>query len=337
MASLVSILIPCYNAEAFLPEALESALAQTYEKVEVVVVDDGSSDGSLAVARSFEGRGVKVLSQVNAGASAARNAAFRASSGEFIQFLDADDRLDQGKIAAQMERLSRPQSSGFVATCRWGRFVREIAGADFRLDGIDRDLDPVDFLVYIWTHNGMMHPSAWLTPRALIERAGLWDERLSLNDDGEFFARIALASKGLLFCPDAIAYYRSGVEGSLSGLKSRRGYESLLRSLELEAMHLLAAENSPRTRRVAATLFQRFIYELYPQHRDLRARAAEYVREYGGTDLVPEGPPAFQRLRRLFGWKAARLAQHWIYSSGYYRWRARRFYSEPKWGKVDSA
>ena len=81
---LVSILIPAYNAERHVGEAVESALAQTHPRVEVVVVDDGSSDGTLAVAQRYEARGVRVASQANAGASAARNHALRLASGDFL-------------------------------------------------------------------------------------------------------------------------------------------------------------------------------------------------------------------------------------------------------------
>ena len=119
---LVSILIPCYNAGRWLAATLESALAQTWPHIEVIVVDDGSSDDSPTVARAFEGRGVRLILQPNAGASAARNRALRESRGEFLQFLDADDLLSPGKIAAQISLL-RQRSAGTVASCAWGRFA----------------------------------------------------------------------------------------------------------------------------------------------------------------------------------------------------------------------
>jgi glycosyltransferase involved in cell wall biosynthesis len=87
----VSIIIPCLNGERYLAESLESALAQTHGAVEVVFIDDGSADGSLAIARGFPQ--VTVLSQPNAGISVARNAGMDASESEFVLFLDADDRL----------------------------------------------------------------------------------------------------------------------------------------------------------------------------------------------------------------------------------------------------
>ena len=101
----VSIIIPCLNGERYLAEALSSALAQTHDNVEVVFIDDGSTDGSLAIARGFPQ--VTVLSQPNAGISVARNAGMDASEGEYVLFLDADDRLARGAV--------RDHLAGFAA------------------------------------------------------------------------------------------------------------------------------------------------------------------------------------------------------------------------------
>src|SRR5262245_2017493 len=89
MTPLVSIVVPAYNAEPYLADTLRSALGQTWPRVEVVVVEDGSRDGTLAVARSFEGPNVRVLSKANAGAAAARNAGGQPAQGDSIQDLDA--------------------------------------------------------------------------------------------------------------------------------------------------------------------------------------------------------------------------------------------------------
>src|SRR5689334_11048168 len=112
MRALVSILIPAYNAERWLAETLESALSQSWDRKEIIVVDDGSKDATLLVARSFEKRGVRVVTQANQGAAIARNRAFELSQGEYIQWLDADDLLAPDKIERQMHVLQ----SG--ASCR---------------------------------------------------------------------------------------------------------------------------------------------------------------------------------------------------------------------------
>jgi glycosyltransferase involved in cell wall biosynthesis len=104
MQPLVSIIIPCYNAEKFVEEAITSALSQTYPNVEVIVVDDGSGDRSLEVIQTFKDR-IRYEVTPNRGACAARNLGLQLSQGEYIQFLDADDVLVSTKLERQVPRL----------------------------------------------------------------------------------------------------------------------------------------------------------------------------------------------------------------------------------------
>ena len=173
MRPLVSILITAYNAEPWIGETLDSALGQTYSEIEVLVVDDGSTDRTLHVARSYDDPRLSVLSQPNAGACAARNRAIAASEGQLVQFLDADDLLSPGKIERQVERLADAPSAT-VASGPWVRFREAPPPPDARPHRPDwRDYDPAsDWLVEAWTHGGMFASFAWPTPRALVERAG---------------------------------------------------------------------------------------------------------------------------------------------------------------------
>jgi glycosyltransferase involved in cell wall biosynthesis len=150
MRTLVSILIPCYNSANWISETLASALAQTWQNKEIIVVDDGSTDNSLAVAKSFESPIVKVISQENRGASAARNRALQESQGDFIQYLDADDLLAPDKIERQVQRLA-DGNSDCVAAGEWARFYKTHRQ---RLTLSPRtslaDMSPVDWLVCAW-------------------------------------------------------------------------------------------------------------------------------------------------------------------------------------------
>jgi len=110
---LVSILINNYNYDAFLRDAIDSALAQSYKNVEVVVVDDGSKDGSRAVIAEYGDRIIPVLKQ-NGGQSSAFNAGFAASSGEIICFLDADDYFDKDKVAQVVAQLESHEDAGWL-------------------------------------------------------------------------------------------------------------------------------------------------------------------------------------------------------------------------------
>lgn len=305
---LVTAVIPAYNAAAFVRDAVGSVLDQTHPHVEVVVVDDGSRDDTLAVARRLESTRVTVLAQPNRGASAARNAGLTAARGEYVQFLDADDLLHPDKIAVQVDRLLG-EAPGAVAAGAWGRFVGRPEEAAFRPGPLWEDLAPVEFLTRAYLLHAMMHPAAWLVPRALAERAGPWDARLGLNDDGEYFGRVVLQARAVAFCAEARSYYRSAVGGSLSSRKERAAQESELLSYELCGARLLEVEDSARTRRAAAALLQRFVYDWYPASPDLRRRAEALRDRIGGADIEPDGPPGFHLLRRFVGWRTARRVQ----------------------------
>src|ERR1700744_3644001 len=112
---LVSIIIPVYNAGEFLEETILSALAQTWANKEIIIVDDGSTDNSLAIAKKHKAENVKVISQPTAGASAARNRGLDEAKGDCIQFLDADDIISADKIEGQMAVLNG--SEEYIALC----------------------------------------------------------------------------------------------------------------------------------------------------------------------------------------------------------------------------
>src|SRR5215831_5403862 len=108
---LVSVVIPCYNQAAFLSEAVESVLSQTHRRVEILVDDDGSTDGTVAVARSYEG--VRCISQANQGQGTARNEGLKRATGEYVVFLDSDDRPRPRALEVGVRCLE------YVTTARW--------------------------------------------------------------------------------------------------------------------------------------------------------------------------------------------------------------------------
>jgi glycosyltransferase involved in cell wall biosynthesis len=308
MPPSVSILIPAFNAGPWIAETISSALAQTHPGVEIIVVDDGSTDDTLQRARAFASRGVRVVTQTNAGAAAARNRALAEAHGDFIQFLDADDLLSPRKIELQLALLAT-KPPGTLATCRWGRFETDPTTARFVDDDVFHDFSPVDWLVLCTAKARMMHPAAWLVPRSVADRAGPWDESLSLNDDGEYFARVALSSAGLAFTPDpdSASYYRSGLQGSLSRRRSLTALASLFHAGELISAHLIAAEDSPRTRQALADFWLHLCYELCPGSNKLSRAAERRAATYGHSSVPPPLGARSRLLSRFVGWRLARF------------------------------
>jgi glycosyltransferase involved in cell wall biosynthesis len=316
MNSLVSIIIPAYNAEPFISEAIRSATSQTWLNKEIIVVNDGSLDNTLAKANEFVSRGVKVISQINKGAGAARNRGYMESKGDYIQFLDADDMLAPSKIEMQLKQLHGLDGET-ICSGRWGLFYDDVGKAQFSPNALWGHFDSsVDWLLTAWTKQIWMHPSAWLTPRCLIEKAGLWNESLSLHDDGEFFCRILLKSKGVLFCDSAISYYRKGVRGSLSSITSDKAIESHSQICQLYEHHLLLVENSPRTRIACASNYLTFYYQHFPGNIEMRQSAYDSAKRLGGANVPSSGTELFHLVKKFVGWKLAKRFERFYYQNG---------------------
>src|SRR5271169_6225213 len=147
----VSILIPAYNAERWIRQSIESALAQTYPSKEVIVVDDGSTDGTRDIIRSFGGA-IRFVSSAHLGGNAARNLLLEASSGQWLQYLDSDDYLQPGKIAGQIAELYA-NGDAFDVICSPYILRDEISGQEKPI-GFTLPLDvPAEYISWgsLWT------------------------------------------------------------------------------------------------------------------------------------------------------------------------------------------
>src|SRR5215471_18790321 len=122
MQPLVSILIPAYNCQEWLGDTLRSAMAQTWPRKEIIVVDDGSKDQTSEVARGFVSKEVSVITTKNQGAAAARNQALRLSQGDYVQWLDADDLLAPDKIERQIAALRESDGRRVLLSSAWAFF-----------------------------------------------------------------------------------------------------------------------------------------------------------------------------------------------------------------------
>ena len=308
---LVSVLIPAYNAENWIGEAIDSCLNQSWTNIEIIVVNDGSVDATWSVVQRYSAQQrVILIDQLNKGASAARNRAFQESKGQFIQYLDADDLLDREKIAIQMKRVLAT-SENYLHSSEWSFFyTNELKEKNPIENPLFKDFDsPVNWLIEAWTKKAWMQPSAWLVPRKLIDAAGPWNEQLSLHDDGEFFCRVLLQSKGVKFSEGAKSYYRKGIESSLSGQVSRRAVISHFTVCELYTRYVLQKENSSRTKKACATNYQDFQYTYYPFYSKYTHLAANEVKRLGGSDSKIAGGPVFLFFVKLAGWKLAKRMQ----------------------------
>jgi glycosyltransferase involved in cell wall biosynthesis len=305
----VSILVAAYQAADLIGDTVASALAQDWENLEVIVVDDGSSDGTGDVVAAIDDPRLTLIRQENQGQTGATNTALEASSGDFVSYLDADDLISRDKVRLQMEHLAS-ELPRTIATCAWGRFVDHPARAEVhKPSDLHADHEPLELWLKLWQRNSMIHGATWMISRELIKKGGLYDPELTLINDLDYFTRTVLNARQVVYTPTAKTFYRSGDPASLSAAKSDRAWRSAFRATEKATGCVLQREDSPRTREASALLYQRFAYTAYPQVPDLVRKAQERVHELGGCDEAPMGGPKFQLLRQLFGWKLARRIQ----------------------------
>jgi glycosyltransferase involved in cell wall biosynthesis len=211
---LVSVVIPCHNAERFLAAAIRSALAQTYAPCEVIVVDDGSTDSSAAVAASFGDR-VVLIRQPHRGGNAARNAGIARSRGEYILFLDADDLLSPTCAASRVRILATRPEVGLVAG-----WYGEIDEAGRLLPRVPerRHVGALPAFRQVVRRN-WGPPVGWMFRREAYDRCGGFDPLLRACQDWDFAIRIALHYQ-VAYVPEVEAFYRK-VAGSVSSHPAR--------------------------------------------------------------------------------------------------------------------
>jgi glycosyltransferase involved in cell wall biosynthesis len=315
MKELVSIIISAYNAEKYLEDTLKSVLQQTWPNLEVIIVNDGSTDNTLEIAKSVSDTRFYIVSQENKGQDAALNNGYKHATGRYIKFMDSDDLLNPQMIELQMKTLRG--STEQVAYGEWARFYNDKPElADFTPLDYWKDMQPLDFLTSR-PEGVMLQCGIMLLPRQLIEKAGLWDERLILFNDTEFFIRILLASKGIKFSPGAKLYYRSAISSSITAGRTRKFYESTYLATGLIAKHMLAFEDSPRVRLLISNTYRSQYYRMYPHFPDLLRAHEKQIALYGPGTLRPDGGKVFKMLKSLTGWKLAKRIQSFFYKIGY--------------------
>jgi glycosyltransferase involved in cell wall biosynthesis len=183
---LVSIVVPNYNCARFLPAALDSALAQTYPHIEIIVVDDGSKDNSLEVLRRYEPR-IRVITQANQGVSAARNRGIAESRGELIALLDADDEWHPDKLARQVPLFANPA----VGLAHCGLEYIDESGQPLGTNTTGRRGRVLPHIALLEGTIVLAGGSTAVVRRECFDKAGLFDRELSTAADWDMWRRVA--------------------------------------------------------------------------------------------------------------------------------------------------
>jgi glycosyltransferase involved in cell wall biosynthesis len=304
----VSILIPCYNAERWIAQCIESALAQTWPEKEVIVVDDGSTDGSLAVIRSFGDR-VRWETGPNRGGNAARNRLLELARGEWLQYLDADDYLLPEKIANQMRFLESHPDTDIV----YGPVLFEhVSGSGTRqeLEDIPAPHDPWSELA-AWK---LPQTGGALWRKAAIVSAGGWKEDQPCCQEHELYLRLLANGARFAFCAENGAIYRQWSEQTVCRRDPHRTLEEKLRILDRLEQTLRARGEMTAGRQSAISVARFEIARLFWPRDEAAADAVMRHALRAHPSFRPQGraaPVGYRVMFRLFGFRMAERVAAW--------------------------
>lgn len=302
MTPLVSVIIPCYNASAFLAETVASVFAQEYDNVQLVLIDDGSIDDTPAIIAALaerHGKRIVAFCGVNGGAATARNRGLQLANGEFVQFLDADDLLCPGTIGRRLQALQ--QSGADVAYTDWQKLEETDPGVFVAGEVVARqlaDIDP-DPAIALFT-SFWCPPAALLYRRSIVDRIGGWKQHLAPIEDARFMLDAVLCGGRYCYVPGVGARYRSYHAPSHSRRSPLKFMQAVLMNAgEVEAYWQLHGQCGARQQQALASVY-----------------------DYAARMLFVLDPPAFEqalaglyRARPGFDWclpKVAGMARRYI-------------------------
>jgi glycosyltransferase involved in cell wall biosynthesis len=308
MAETASILIPCYNAERWVAQAIESALAQTWSAKDVVVVDDGSTDGSLDVIRGFGSR-IRWETGPNRGGNNARNRLLHLARGDWIQYLDADDYLFEDKVRQQMEFFVGNQSAdaiyGPVTLEHWSE-----TGKRLELLPIPQGTDGWELL------------ARWLLPQtgavlwrkqALLDVGG-WKPDQPCCQEHELYLRLLIAGKRLVYCASPGAVYRQWSDTTVCRRDVPRVHRERL-AIEQRMEVYLRQHNLLTPSRLTAINQARFeTARIAWEYNPVFAAAIMQVVRSSQPGFRPGGgaaPSKYRAMYRCFGFAAAQRLASW--------------------------
>lgn len=245
MSVLVSIIIPVYNRVNVIGDTLESVLNQSFTNWECIIVDDGSNDKTTEVVESYcfkDSRFILLTRPeiLKKGGNVCRNLGFKSSKGDYIQWLDSDDLLEQDKLELQIVAFEKDLKAS-VAICEFGYFSdKKDLSVRLNIATYKDYKSGLQLLKAFGNYSEYFPPHVFLTKRAVIDKAGLWDENIDINQDGEFFTRVLLKSGRIKFVNTHV-YYRRVKNDNVSLVNSPQKAQSLIDCWELIQQHLIGS------------------------------------------------------------------------------------------------
>ncbi|NLM67284.1 MAG: glycosyltransferase family 2 protein [Enterococcus sp.] len=305
MQELVSILVPLYNSEQYIADTIESALNQTWKNKEIIIVDDGSTDNSYLIAKSYESKNVRIFRQKHQGACVARNFAFVKSNGNYIQYLDADDLMAPDKIEKQIAYFKQ-FGNNICTSCKSIRFLN--CNSVFYDTGKNVSKDykyPLDYLIDLWETGDYLGIHAWLIPRHIIYKTGEWDINLKRFQDTDFIIRVLNHTKEVKYVSDCLVYYRDS-PNSISKTNYNIYEESSCYLITKVINDILLPVEYKKVNPAAIVYLSNAIYRWYPRFPDLVQTGLITLKKMDAKIEVKHKNVLFTFLIYVIGWKKTR-------------------------------
>jgi glycosyltransferase involved in cell wall biosynthesis len=306
--AFISVIIPCFNAESWVEETLKSVLHQEISNIEIIVIDDGSTDRSAQIIRE-KFPFVNLVRTNNQGPSKARNLGTRLSKGDFIQYLDADDLLAPEKLKVQLEVLRK--SGADIAYGDWQKLVKTSTGEYAKGGKIEKQLqDPeIDLFTDFWCP-----PAVYLFRRSIVEKVGGWKENLPIIQDARFVLDCALHGGKFVYCPGIAAYYRIHCADSVS----RRDPIAFNRDCLQNAIEIEGGWEShggiDAERKGALLKVYGYVARSSFEKDESTFESAYYHFRLLDPTYIPEGSTGFKTISKFVGYRRAEAV------ASHYRW-----------------
>ena len=307
---LVSVIIPAYNAEDYISECISSVINQTHKNIEIIVVNDGSTDNTKNILEKINDSRLLIVNQENKGCSASKNTGLSISKGDYIQYLDADDYLSIDKIQIQVELLQSMKNS--IAVCK-----TLIISNDNLINNYEIDTEMIseagsgkEFLLRLLGIDGkfgMVQPNAYLIPRNVTNKIGPWNEEISPSpdEDGEYFARALCCINNVIFT-GGINYYRKlSNQSSLSKEYSFQRVSNLLKTVDLKFQHIFNLEKSNRTQKLYQLNISQVAYQFGHEYPSVITESLLILSHNKYKKLQVIHPKKFALISKIIGFRNA--------------------------------
>jgi glycosyltransferase involved in cell wall biosynthesis len=299
---LVSIIIPIYNSEKYIADTVLSCLNQSYKNFELILVNDGSTDKTEEEIFKFTDSRIKYFKIKNSGSCEARNFGIANAIGQLYQFLDHDDLIENDKLMHQVKCYEK-NGEDYIYSGTMGSVSGNSRTVDPGYELYKKDFSPESYFETKLSYFAEdITTGAWLTPSKLVKSTHGWDSRAGLNDDGEYFMRIILNSAGIIFCKEAVFYFRRDVPNSLSKqFNSKEVYIKWLFSYQSYAENFLKRFEISTATKLAWKALSVYYISSYPKYPDLLKQCKIQMKELGYKKPFATGGKGFLIASKYIG------------------------------------